>query len=346
MKLKTLLLGSAAALIAVTGARAADAVVAEPENVDYVRVCDLYGAGFFYIPGTETCLGFSGYVRTDITFNDNDEAEDTSRWDYRVRMNVDARNETDLGTLRSQIRFQADGNGGFNALGFQQTGGAAVAGSVAQGDAFVGIDRALISLGGFRTGYSDSYTTTVHGYGNPVEKYDGYYGYDQSIFADYTFEVAGFAATVGVQDSVGPTAAAGNNVNLDYYGGVAYSSDLFDVAATYIYEDVADEGAYKVSLGVKPLDGLFLKGWFVGDDGGDTYSVEGTGDYAWGVGASYAVLDNVAVYAAYTDVDEGAEAFTTIGMRYDPVPGLSMRPEVQLREDTGQSYSLRLYRNW
>jgi len=29
-------------------------VMAEP--VDYVRVCDAYGSGFFYIPGTETCL--------------------------------------------------------------------------------------------------------------------------------------------------------------------------------------------------------------------------------------------------------------------------------------------------
>ena len=52
MKLKTLLLGSAATLIAVSGAQAADAVVAEPEPVDYVKVCDMYGAGFFYIPGT------------------------------------------------------------------------------------------------------------------------------------------------------------------------------------------------------------------------------------------------------------------------------------------------------
>ena len=56
MKLKALLLGSAAALIAVSGARAADAIVAEPEPVEYVKVCDMYGAGFFYIPGTETCL--------------------------------------------------------------------------------------------------------------------------------------------------------------------------------------------------------------------------------------------------------------------------------------------------
>jgi hypothetical protein len=51
MNIKSLLLGSAAALVAVTGARAADAVVvAEPEPVEYVRVCDAFGAGFFYIP--------------------------------------------------------------------------------------------------------------------------------------------------------------------------------------------------------------------------------------------------------------------------------------------------------
>ena len=57
MKLKSLLFGSAAALVAVSGARAADAVVIpEPEAVEYVRVCDAAGTGYFYIPGTETCL--------------------------------------------------------------------------------------------------------------------------------------------------------------------------------------------------------------------------------------------------------------------------------------------------
>ncbi|MCR2213552.1 porin, partial [Salmonella enterica] len=64
MNIKSLLLGSAAALVAVSGAQAADAIVApEPEAVEYVRVCDAYGAGYFYIPGTETCLRISGYVR-------------------------------------------------------------------------------------------------------------------------------------------------------------------------------------------------------------------------------------------------------------------------------------------
>ena len=51
MNIKSLLLGSAAALLAVSGARAADAVtVAEPEPAEYVKICDVYGAGYFYIP--------------------------------------------------------------------------------------------------------------------------------------------------------------------------------------------------------------------------------------------------------------------------------------------------------
>ena len=61
MNIKSLLIGSAAALAAVSGAQAADAIVAaEPEPLEYVRVCDAFGTGFFYIPGTVTCLKFGG----------------------------------------------------------------------------------------------------------------------------------------------------------------------------------------------------------------------------------------------------------------------------------------------
>ena len=51
---KSLILGSAAALLAAGGAQAADLPI-KAKPVEYVRVCSLYGAGFFYIPGTDTC---------------------------------------------------------------------------------------------------------------------------------------------------------------------------------------------------------------------------------------------------------------------------------------------------
>jgi hypothetical protein len=52
---KSLVLGSAAALLAMGGAQAADLPV-KAKAVEYVRICSLYGAGFFYIPGTDPCI--------------------------------------------------------------------------------------------------------------------------------------------------------------------------------------------------------------------------------------------------------------------------------------------------
>ena len=65
---KSLLLGSAAGLAAVAGAQAADLPV-KAKAVEYVKVCSLYGAGFYYIPGTDTCLKIGGFVRTEWNHN-------------------------------------------------------------------------------------------------------------------------------------------------------------------------------------------------------------------------------------------------------------------------------------
>ncbi len=153
MNIKSLLIGSAAALVAVTGARAADAVMApEPEPVEYVRVCDAYGNGFFYIPGTETCLQISGYVWYQVGAGSYDNGLDTPSYHYgtglqdgwrksvRARLNIDARSETEWGTLRSYIRLQADwsGTGSYAGLGTN--------------DGPVGIDQAYIQLGGLMMG--------------------------------------------------------------------------------------------------------------------------------------------------------------------------------------------------
>src|SRR3954471_18255831 len=102
MNIKSMLLGSAAVLVAVSGARAADAVVmVEPEPVEYVRVCDVYGAGYFYIPGTETCLKIGGYVRMRIQGADDSTNFDLddggfSDDDYDVSTRVRARLDFDV----------------------------------------------------------------------------------------------------------------------------------------------------------------------------------------------------------------------------------------------------------
>ena len=65
---KSLLLGTSAALLAVAGAQAADLPSRKAAPVEYVRVCDAYGTGFYWIPGTDTCLKIGGRVRMDTWF--------------------------------------------------------------------------------------------------------------------------------------------------------------------------------------------------------------------------------------------------------------------------------------
>ena len=65
---KSLLLGTTAGLVAVAGAQAADMPV-KAAPVQYVKICSLYGDGFYYIPGTDICLKVGGYVRGEYGWN-------------------------------------------------------------------------------------------------------------------------------------------------------------------------------------------------------------------------------------------------------------------------------------
>ena len=67
---KSLILGSAAGLLAMGGAQAADLPV-KAKAVEYVKICSLYGAGFYYIPGTDTCIKLGGYLRVETAIGSN-----------------------------------------------------------------------------------------------------------------------------------------------------------------------------------------------------------------------------------------------------------------------------------
>ena len=126
---KGLFLGSAAGLVAISGAQAADLPV-KAKAVEYVRVCTLYCAGFFYIPGTDTCIKLGGYVRIDTTFNggtygqpfySGDAGQQNRFRDYfnsrsRMALTVDTRTATEYGVVRTfgQGDFQFNNFGNSN----------------------------------------------------------------------------------------------------------------------------------------------------------------------------------------------------------------------------------------
>ena len=107
MKLvRSLLLGTAAGVVALTGAQAADLPMAEP--VQYVRICDTFGAGFFYIPGTQTCLRIAGRVTAQYRpFQEQwTRTSDVGYFRTSAIFNFDARSQTEWGTLRSYIQLR------------------------------------------------------------------------------------------------------------------------------------------------------------------------------------------------------------------------------------------------
>jgi Porin subfamily len=60
--IKSLLLGSAAGIVAVASAQAADLPTKKAAPVEYVRICNVGGITGWTLPGSDTCVKFSGYI--------------------------------------------------------------------------------------------------------------------------------------------------------------------------------------------------------------------------------------------------------------------------------------------
>jgi hypothetical protein len=161
---KSLLLGTAAGLVAVSAGQAAELPV-KAKPVEYVKVCSLYGAGFYYMPGTDICLKIGGYVRAETTYHSNGNfaggptAGDvnnrtTSEFVMRARayITADSREQTALGTARTYF-----------AVGIADTDtGPAIAFSP------LFINRAFIQWAGITAGitqsFFDFYSSAAVGY--------------------------------------------------------------------------------------------------------------------------------------------------------------------------------------
>ncbi len=241
MKLgRSLLLGTAAGLAVSAGAQAADLPVRKAAPVDYVRVCDWTGVGYFYIPGTDTCIQIGGYVRVEGAFTNQartflqtpsaptlvngqvrgtsngftniGRAEDTSGFFTRGRIQLDTRTQTAYGTLRAFVRYQIDRYGGEMYQQGGQFGGYGVnngLGSQTGNNAF--IDKAYIQFAGITAGHIQSFFDFYADNYN----YEAIANSDQSVnvFA-YTYSgPGGFSATLSVEDHNARNDGIGNTVS-------------------------------------------------------------------------------------------------------------------------------------
>ncbi len=204
---KSLLLGSAAGIVAVAGAQAADYPV-KAAAVQYVRICNLYGDGFYYLPGTNICVKIGGYARAEMWYDSKGMASATNGpfalastnagggnsapgssfsfladradghdWSYRSRayISMDSREQTEWGTLRSYVNI---------GLNYDSPQSATTNG-------FSG-NRAFIQFAGFTFGLAQSFFDF---YSVPLSHYWGFF--PSSDTGDSGWKVMAYTANFG-----------------------------------------------------------------------------------------------------------------------------------------------------
>lgn len=209
MTIKSLLLGAAASLTALAAAQAADLPMTKGEAVEYVKVCSAFGPGFFYIPGSDTCLKIAGEIRADYRFynQSGDGIKPTTKNDFgdgaykqnrnihssafntEARISFDARTQTEFGLLRSFFQIR----GISHPINWDSS-------KDTSGNTF-SIKYAYIQFGGLTAGYAHSFFGFYDlDFGNTV--WGPYYAQSNVVnLLAYTADFGGgFTATLSIED--------------------------------------------------------------------------------------------------------------------------------------------------
>ena len=262
--IKSLILGSAAGLIAMSGAQAADLPV-KVKAVEYVKICSLYGAGFYYIPGTDTCLKIGGFIRVDTSFNSSGVystpqfqgagATNLRNKDYfvgrvRANLNMDTRTATEYGVLRTFVntQFQWSDNtdgiaGGNNEVdyAFIQFAGFTIGKAVSQFDTQWVLAHPTISSGftggsdvktgipqlAYTASFGNGFSATISAETPRPYRFAGIYDGNDSIGVPGITGYANSIAGQQIPDFVG-------NLRLDQaWGSLHFAGAVHHVSASY-----------------------------------------------------------------------------------------------------------------
>ena len=325
--IKSLILGSAAGLLVVGGAQAADLPV-KAKAVEYVRVCSLYGAGFYYMPGTDTCIKLGGYLRADVLANTNSDASGnyngaggannrfTNGYTWRARqdLSIDTRTATEYGVVRTYgemvFNWTTDTYGAgatagstiYSPIGTASAPQNANTGAVSGGT--VGVYFAFIQFAGFTIGKAISqFSAPWTNY--PGNNFDGLVGGGGTVTGvnqfTYTAQFGnGVSAAISLQDQTAYYQAGVNNLSA---GGLFGTSDYAGSMAPDIVGMVQVDQAWGM-----------VQGSVAAHDNHAAYygatEVTGHPDDKWGWAAQIALQiknvptgagDTINVSAVYTD---------------------------------------------
>ncbi len=189
-----------------------------------MKVCSLYGAGFYYMPGTDLCLKIGGFFRQEwdynaggslTTFTNGANALFSRGGDVitsrsRAVISFDVRDQTSYGTLRGYVAggWQYTSNDSptlsLSGLSVPSGGGGAVAGGAPNANGNTYLLRAFIQFAGFTLGKTESFfdffSTAKYTYQTNIlwQEYGGVgvntWGYTQELGN-------GMSTSVAIQDN-------------------------------------------------------------------------------------------------------------------------------------------------
>ena len=309
MAFKLLSLISTASLIVASVTFAADSIViAEAEPTEFVRICELYGQGFFYLPGTDTCLKIGGYYRYEVAGTGGNF---DGYFNYaRFAPTFSVKSETELGTLTGFVEAEMDW--------------------YADGGTSSRLLYSYVELGGFLAGLTKTpYARFLDSAGPTL--FEGRYAYNQGGEFSYTYDNdKGFSAIVAVIDN-----EASGDWETNAEAGARYKRDDFTLGAIAGHDGVADSWGGRATVRFKVPNtrlNVGLHGFYSSPDGeiGD-YTImdpvyERT-EWSGLIGASAELTPKVALSGTAQYFDTDAWEFSA-DLELTPVRGLAVTPEL------------------
>jgi hypothetical protein len=366
MRTARLLFGLLAAGIG-SGSTAFSAELLPAESPDqYMKVCDAFGEGFFFIPGTNTCLRTGGYVRVESHYVDGDPSlgSNFNNWTSRARGNIelDAQSQTEVGLVHAYVSMDMD-------VGLSET----TPDGIAEDPNYDGTDpnlaAAYIQLSNdwwtFTAGHTGSFFDFFgsHGYGTRVLIDDNTGEQTLFAFTAAPTSITGFSFTLSAED---PSSSGRRFNGTDDYEGQELPDGVANVrleqswgsaqvmgVLRHLSEDDGDGLGWAAGAGASlnlPGDWVFdAQGGYtegalayITTDPGGVGDLEGpTGDdtnFAWSLrgGFNGPVATNLTAWldGSYTRAEQGTGGVLEydfwalqIGAEWEPAAGLTLGPE-------------------
>ncbi len=130
-------------------------------GAEAVRVCTVHGAGFFVVPGSETCLLVAGRVRAQyLASSARARTADGNGFRMFMRFGLDARTPTEFGTVRTVARLFAERRTGTGVTFIGQRAGNTIVGvgnpEAAKLNTQINVEAAFIQFAGLTAGRAPS----------------------------------------------------------------------------------------------------------------------------------------------------------------------------------------------